>query len=37
MGKCWYSDDCHKHIVYDDLVRMMIYLNVIEKAGVQNP
>jgi hypothetical protein len=33
----WYLDDCHEHVVYDDLVKILICLDVVEKAGVWNP
>jgi hypothetical protein len=37
MVRYWYSDGCHKHVVYDDLVKMMICLDVVKKVGVQIP
>jgi hypothetical protein len=37
MVGCWYLDNCHKHVICDDSVKIRIYLNIVEKAGVQNP
>jgi hypothetical protein len=33
----WYLAGCHYHIVCDDLVKMIICLDVVEKVGVQTP
>jgi hypothetical protein len=33
----WYSGNCHKHIICDNLVKMLIYLNVVKMAGIWNP
>jgi hypothetical protein len=33
----WYLAGCHYHIVCDKLVKVMIYLDIIDKVRVQTP